>query len=118
MEDSPLKYITNKTCIIKLRDGRLLFTPPISNGKEVFMDANFRPIVSFGEYNYDLTSQTDSKYDIMEVYHPYSLVYFSRITQISHPIVWDRNKLDKITLTLKDIAEKFGVKEEQIIIKE
>lgn len=91
MEKNLIKLIIKENCIIKIRDGRLLFLNKCNDGQHIFLDKNFKSIVLLTNYNDDLTSKINSKYNIMEVYHPYSLAYMNDISILKEKfMVWSR----------------------------
>lgn len=118
----PLSLLYHEPCIIEMRDGQILFASKIDNGLICFFDKDFELIVNHSCYNNDLLFEStlndpnNACYDIMKIYYPYSICAMKADRMNENFLVWQREEI--LELTLKDIAEKFGVKEEQIIIKD
>lgn len=120
----PLSLLYHEPCIIEMRDGQILFASKLDNGLIGFFDKDFDLIVVHNCYDDNLLFESilndpnNACYDIMKVYHPMSIRSMNANGISEKFLVWKREEDKILEVTLKDIAEKFGVKEEQIIIKD
>lgn len=118
----PLSLLYHEPCIIEMRDGQILFASKLDNGLIGFFDKDFDLIVVHNCYDDNLLFESilnnpdNACYDIMKIYHPYSICAMKADRMNENSLVWEREEI--LELTMADIAKKFGVKEEQIKIKE
>lgn len=103
--------------IMKTRDGRYyMYFKKFNTG------VRYEGFISIDEYNDDLTyddyySYSHDKYDIVAVYSPKNLTTLDFELQIKYcNLIWKRP--EKVRMTIKEIEEKLGIKNLEIIEEE
>ena len=100
--------------VIELRNGSREIILCTKDNSIFSSGKNDYSLESFGVYNKDLTSNIDKVYDIVKVY---SIKVFCKILDIfdteNLSIIWEKPKLQ---ISMKEIANKFGVNENEIEI--
>ena len=98
--------------IIELGDGRYYMY-----FKKFNAGVRYEGYISIGEYNDDLTyngPSSLSSYDIVAVYKPEDLITLDFASQVEYlNLIWKRP--EKIRMTIKEIEEKLGIKNLEII---
>ena len=102
--------------IMKTRDGRYyMYFKKFNTG------VRYEGFISIDEYNDDLTYDDDyssnNMCDIVAVYNPKNLTTLDFESQIKYAnLIWERPK--KVRMTIKEIEEKLGIKNLEIIEEE
>ena len=107
---------------VKTRNGELqVFVKDyLGRGDDLLIGKHWSGITN---YNNDLTANWgDKNWDIMEVWEPNVMTYLPEIIanpeKLQNKATRVMQRVEVVELTLKDVAEKFGLRVEQVRIKD